>query len=177
MGTPQPGDAAESNSEDTPRTEKLLPDQQEDRQTPKTDASKDLFAIRAPKGEDLGFVFQTFIEGMYSGNSWLPEHISKESFWQLYRGVLDGLFRTSGVGCWVLCLSDDPDTVIGYLVLSTGSVHWVHVKRSFQGFGLAKRLLAHAGVRLDATTTVTHQTDASKKHLPEKWEFKPYLLF
>jgi hypothetical protein len=24
---------------------------------------------------------------------------------------------------------------------------------------------------------VSHMADAARKHLPEKWEFKPYLLF
>lgn len=177
MGTPQPGDAVAADSQVAPGAPELQPDQSANSEAPKTDVVEDLFAIRPPRPDDLGFVFQTFIEGMYSGNSWLPEHISKDSFWQLYRGVLDGLFKTPGVGCWVMCLRDDPDTIVGYLVLSAGAVHWVHVKRSFQGYGLAKRLLAQAGVKRDEATVYSHVTEAARKHIPEKWVFKPYLLF
>lgn len=177
MGTPQPGPASQGDSPKGPAAQELEPAQQEAPEATKTDASENLFAVRQPKPDDMGFIFQTFIEGMYHGNSWLPQHIAKENFWRLYRNVLDGLFQQSGVGCWVLCLRDDPDTIIGYLVCSQGAAHWVYVKKSFRGYGLARQLFKQAGADKDKHLVVTHLTDAAKKYLPEKWEFKPFLLF
>ncbi len=177
MGTPQPGNASEGDRPENPPAEKLESDQQEADPAPKADVNQDLFTIRPPKADDLGFIFQTFIEGMYHGNSWIPQHIAKENFWRLYRGVLEGLFSLPGMGCWILCLSDDPDTIIGYLVCSQGAAHWVYVKKSFRGYGLARRLFSHAGFKKDSPALVSHMADAARKHLPEKWEFKPYLLF
>lgn len=177
MGASQPGCACQGDSQaDSPATE-LESDQQKADPAPKADAGQDLFAIRPPKSEDLGFIFQTFIEGMYHGNSWIPQHIAKENFWRLYRGVLEGLFSLPGMGCWVLCLSDDPDTVIGYLVCSQGVVHWVYVKKKFRGFGLARRLFGHAGFKKESPAMVSHMADAAREHLPPTWEFKPYLLY
>lgn len=177
MGTPCTGDAGKENREAPAPAPKLEPDKQEDHRPTEADVAGNLFTIRQPKAEDLGFIFQTFIEGMYHGNSWIPEHISKENFWQLYRGVLDGLFRSPGVGCWVLCLHDDPDTIIGYLVCSAQAVHWVYVKKNFRGFGLARRLFTHGGFAKDRPALVSHMADAAKKYLPPAWEFKPYLLY
>lgn len=139
--------------------------------------------IRPPKVEDMGLIIKTFIERVYGGNKWLKEHCSEENFWRLYRVVIEGLFRIPGVGAWVLALRDDPDTIIGYLVHSQVPVnappvvHWIYVKHSFRGFGLAKRMLDHAGIALESVAIYTHTTDKIRRRPPEKWELQPYLFF
>lgn len=126
----------------------------------------------------MGLVIETFIRGMYDGNAWLKEHISRDHWWQIYRTVLQGLFALPGTGLLILCLSADPDTIIGYLVGAAPNVlHWVFIKKAFQGEGLAQQLAHAGGYKRDSHVIVTHQTDASKKKLPKGWEFKPYLLF
>lgn len=178
MGDAQPGDAGQKDSVESGPAQELVEHKQEAPAPQKSDAGPELFQVRAPKAEDMGLVLETFIWGMYDGNAWLKEHLSRDHFWQLYRGVLQGLLSDRGTGVLILCLSDDPDTIIGYLVGSAPNVlHWLFVKKHFQKHGLAKKLAAAAGAVGGQEVIVTHQTDATKGKLPEGWVFKPYLLF
>jgi GNAT superfamily N-acetyltransferase len=58
----------------------------------------------------------------------------------------------------VACIPDDPDTILGFIVYdsraidpSVATVGWVQVKAPWRRKGVAKALLAHAGVQLDGT--------------------------
>lgn len=120
----------------------------------------DLYNIRDGKKEDTNFILSTFLRGLYYGDSWFSL-MPKDVFMQHYKRIAEALVNKSNIK--VACLLDDPDTIIGYSILSQDyqSVHWVYVKKNWRLNGIAKSLLPRH------PTTVSHLTTVGKQLLPK----------
>ena len=130
-----------------------------------------LYDIRDAKEGDENFVLSTFLRGIYYGDSWFSQ-IPKDIFMSNYKIVAETLVKRGNVK--VACLKDDPDTIIGYSILSPDyqTIHFVYVKKLWRNHGVARSLLPQF------PTTVTHLT-ALGKELVTKFNnviFNPFKL-
>lgn len=121
-----------------------------------------LFHVRDGIESDNNFILATFLRGLYYGDSWFSQ-IPKDIFMKNYKVIAASLLASPNVIINIACLPDDPDTILGYSVLSsdTQTVHWVYVKSAWRRKGVAKTLVPKH------PTTVTHLTELGKELLPK----------
>lgn len=78
----------------------------------------------------------------------------------------------------VACNVEEPDQVYGWVVASSGLLHYVYVKGPFRRFGIGGSLLDRAGVPKGSKATYTHRTRFVDRCLRSRLgEFNPYLAF
>jgi hypothetical protein len=116
-----------------------------------------LYDVRDFKPEDTNFILATFLRGAYYGNSWYNA-IPKDIFMENYKPVANSLVNGGRTIIKVACLPDDPDTILGYSILSPDyqTIVWTFVKKAWREKGIAKSLLPKY------PTTVMHLTDIGK---------------
>jgi hypothetical protein len=126
---------------------------------------QELIVTRPGEATDVGFIYSTWLKGLYYGNDWFRA-IPQELYYDHYHQVIEKLLFNSTTT--VACLSEDPDVIIGYAVYSKDTLHWVFVKNPWRKLGVAKKLIP------DNIKRVTHLTILGKKLLPETWVFDPF---
>ncbi len=95
-------------------------------------------------------------------NSWLrsfkPSYfagpIPNDMYWDVYSAIIGRLLGRSKV--FVACDPDSENVIYGYLVVEYKDrpvVHWMYVKQSFRGFGIALQLAEAAKVTEDSYYT------------------------
>lgn len=132
----------------------------------------DLIALRPMVDSDKNFVLATMLRGLYYGNSWFSE-IEKSVFMGNYHRTLERLLAKDTTQVLIACLKDDTDIILGYSVLTptTNVAHYVHVKPSWRGIGIARSLVP------DTTKYSTHTTSLGLSILKKKSiAFNPFLL-
>lgn len=123
-------------------------------------------AIRSSNEHDLNFIYSTWLRGLYYGNDFYKE-IQKEAFFHFYPGIIERLLSNSIIN--IICLTDEPDTIIGYSVVSADRIHFVYIKEAFRKQGLSKKLLP------GTYTSVSHVTRAGNAiRKKKKWAFNPF---
>lgn len=122
--------------------------------------------IRELRAADLPFIYATWLRSLYYGNP-MYKQIVKDLFFNKYKLVLYELVSRSNVQ--VCCLTDDPDTILGYSVHEGDRLHWVYVKEPWRKLGLAKALVP---VNVNS---FSHITTIGKKLKPSTWGFDPFL--
>lgn len=116
-----------------------------------------LYDVRDGKQSDKNFILATFLRGLYYGETWFSE-IPKDIFMDNYKVIAEALLNSPNVTVKVACLPEDPDTIIGYSILSADyqTIHWVYVKSSWRLKGIGKSLVPQHPVY------VTHLTQLGK---------------
>jgi ribosomal protein S18 acetylase RimI-like enzyme len=100
-----------------------------------------LYALRNAKLEDYAFIKATWLRGLYYGESWYSM-IPKDIFMKNNSLYFDKLLGSTKTLVMVACLKEDPDTILGYSVISKDLkiLHWIYVKSAWRNQGLAKKL-------------------------------------
>lgn len=113
----------------------------------------DLIALRAYKFEDEGFVYSTFLKGLYYGDSWF-RLIDKDIFMKNYHSIITSLLAAPNTVIIIAHLKEDIDTVVGYAILNTNLkvLHYIFIKPAWRTIGVAKMLVP------ETVDTVTHLT-------------------
>jgi hypothetical protein len=132
---------------------------------------QDLIKIREYVPEDRNFILATFLRGMYYGES-IYSLMEKRSFMDFYKNIVNQLIDSKNTNILVACLKDDPNTVLGYSVVSLPNVvHYVFVKKNWRSIGIARDLLPKS------VNTVTHLTKAGMAIMKKNnLIFNPFLL-
>lgn len=101
----------------------------------------DLVQIRGFLPDDRNLIFSTWLIGLFYGHTFyslIPKHI----FMANYHTVIENLLKSPKVEVRIACLKEDPSVILGYSILgSENAVHWVFVKKSWRGIGIAKDLV------------------------------------
>lgn len=131
-----------------------------------------LYTVRKAVASDRNFVLKSFLLGIYYGDSWFSR-IPKRIFMDNYKQVATTLFDNPYNVVTIACLSDDPDTIIGYSIVSAdaSTIHWVYIKEKWRNYGIAKRLLP------STPQYVTHLTQLGfqlLKKFPDTILFNPF---
>lgn len=103
---------------------------------------------------DSGFIYATWTKGVYYGS--LDESLSDKRqgkwFARFYPYISDQL-KTAKI--YVACMGDDPDTILGYVVINGTTLEWVYVKGLFRKNGIATLLIKNKGIESINETSVT----------------------
>jgi hypothetical protein len=101
-----------------------------------------LYNIRDFREGDRNFIMSTFLRGLYYGESQFSE-IPKDIFMKHYWPFGMALLNSKNLLVKVACLPDDPDTIIGYSILTPNldNVVFVFVKGPWRQKGVAKSLV------------------------------------
>lgn len=129
--------------------------------------------IRDYKLSDHNFVIASFLKGVYYGNKFYGM-IEKNTFMANYKYIAEALITQNVVK--MACLKDDPDTILGYSILSKDftTVHWVFLKKDWRSkFGIFKQLVPMNPVSYSHFTT--QGLDIAKHKFPNT-TFNPFKL-
>lgn len=112
----------------------------------------DIFQLRPVQPGDMGFIV----------NSWVRSYENSpfaRALGPAYLNLQDTIAKRiiAKEATLVLCLSDDPETIVGWACTGENVVHYVYVKSAWRKRGLAKRLLAPYMGRSDVA--FTHEQD------------------
>lgn len=133
----------------------------------------DLIALRGAHKDDLSFIYSTWLRGLYYGDSVFSE-MEKTAFMKVYHSVITSILNLVGSKVIVACLKEDPEIILGYAVVSGDEkvLHWVFVKKSWRGIGIAKSLVP------STVQYVTHLTKVALGIIRKsnKFKFNPFLL-
>ena len=131
---------------------------------------RDLIKIRKSTNVDHNFILATMLRSLYYDESWftlIPKHI----FMTHYNKVINLLLSKFTTEVLVACLKDDEDTILGYSILSPGTVHFVYIKKAWRNLGLARDLVP------EDCKNVTHLTKSGLSLLKKKdLIFNPFLI-
>ena len=125
--------------------------------------------LRGYKEEDKGFIYSTWLRGLYHGSDWFSE-IDKASFFTNYSKVVDLILSKNDTQVRVACDPEDEDVIYGYTILGPGLVHYCFVKEPWRAKGLARLLLGAHEVK--SVTHITKPGNAIRKKL--LWTFDPF---
>lgn len=129
--------------------------------------AKEQVTIRDAQVSDQAFIYSSFLKGLYYGNDWFKA-IDKNTFMSKYKAVLESLLIKSTTK--VVCLKDDPETVLGYAIYQPGVLHYTFIKPPFRRMGLAKSIIP-----VDVVYC-SHLTKLGKAIKPKQWKFDPWRI-
>lgn len=111
--------------------------------------------------DDVPFIYSSWLNGLRYGNDWF-NLIERSSYYKTYHKVIETILTRPGTKVKVACLKDDPEVILGYCAYSGTILHWVQVKDSWKGIGLARALIP------TKVTVVTHVTKVGASLLRSK---------
>jgi GNAT superfamily N-acetyltransferase len=134
----------------------------------------DLVTIRDSIPDDRNFIMATWLRGLKYGNEWF-DAIEADVYYSYYQKAIDFILTHNNTAVRVACLKEDPDVILGYVVLNRlgNVVHWVFVKKAWRSIGIAKNLVP------ETVTRATHLTKVGMAILQKrkgKISFNPFDL-
>jgi GNAT superfamily N-acetyltransferase len=125
------------------------------------------FIIRNHRIEDESFIYSTWLLGLYYGDDKIKAETPDHAFMKAYRPIIRLLLARPDTKIKVVCVTEDPDTIIGYSVFEGDTLHWVFVRPAWRKFGLAKKLIP------PSTAAYSHLTKLGNCLRPRHWLHKP----
>lgn len=120
------------------------------------DMKAEQYEIRLANGNDLPFIYATWLES-YRYDSHFGKSHRNSIFFEDYRKVVDLLLQRSQV--YVAVSNDDPDIIYGYLIKEIpNTLHYIFVKGPFRRWGIASALYAQAFNGCLLPVQYTHKT-------------------
>lgn len=103
--------------------------------------NQSLYMVRPYEETDKAFIMATALRGLYYGDSWFSK-IPKDIFMDNYKLVLENLIAKRSATIAVACLTEDPDVILGYSILSGDlqTIDFVYVKKAWREQGIARKL-------------------------------------
>jgi hypothetical protein len=140
-----------------------------------------MFVIREGRLDDRGFVLSTWLKGYRYGSSF-GRRIRNGIFFRNHHALAEEALSRSVV--LVATLEDDPNVIVGYVVVEPGepsTIHWLHVKEPFRRNCVAVTLLGATGLPPDLKgVEYSHASDDAfgflQRRFPEA-TYNPYRFF
>lgn len=127
-----------------------------------------VISVRGLGEGDRAFIFSTMLKGLYHGCE-LYNQMAPVVFFEKYGEVVEKLLEKATVR--VACLSDEPDTIIGYSISRYNALDYIFIKRPWRRQGISKKLLPNE------IFVCTHLTRVGNSiRLKRQIEFNPFLL-
>lgn len=135
------------------------------------------FDIRQASASDLNFIYDSFLKSMRSDSS-VGRSCSKDVFFREFPKIIDQILNRAIT--IVACVSNDPSTLIGYLIYEPSIVHYIVVKNAFRNLGVAKTLVSSVfsddkGFDFSISCKTNEVRAILKKHPSVK--YNPFILF
>jgi hypothetical protein len=122
---------------------------------------------------DDRFVYDSWLKYFYDKGT-IVEGLSKPVFHKFHRAIIDRLLSDPAT---IALIAEQNDTILGYLVATPAALQWVYVKYPFRRAGVARKLLAAAGIDLNHCV-YTHRTkDLPKMQFDSKFPGAIYNVY
>lgn len=125
--------------------------------TPEPPARTPLVSIRRPVPTDVEFMLKTWLREMRRA---YPRNWPDRLYYNEFQRVILALTRKSGAR--VICVTDDPNFIVGFLVGNaypesrTAVVHFAYMRPPFRRYGFARRALEDMGYQDGFEIVATH---------------------
>ena len=124
----------------------------------------DALKIRPPKPTDLNFIQSTFLKSM-KRESTLGAQCAGDLFFNEFQKVVDRILSRSKIV--VACVSENEDSILGYLIFEPECIHYAYVRPSSRLLDIAKDMVHEAfpdakSIKYSLTTNDSRQIQ--KKH-------------
>lgn len=134
----------------------------------------DLFRTRRLLPEDVPFLYNSWLKSYRDSPT--VQSISNTVYYAEQHKLIERLLQAPEAKAVVACNPEDPTQIYGYIVYQPDVLHWVYVKHTFRGAGIARMLVAEAG--LSAKLIYTHRVKNSERLVGERdATYNPYLLY
>ena len=123
-----------------------------------------LFDIRPGSEQDHPFVYATMLRSFADSRTVNALTDDKREYYRVHHGTIENELARSILT--IATALGDPRTILGYILYEPGVLHYIYVKASFRGHGIAKELLHTAG----PIQIYTHRSRACDKlPIPSSW--------
>lgn len=85
------------------------------------------------------FIYATWLKSFRYG-SYFAKKIKNEIFFKHHHIVVENILSHKDTSVLVASIEDDPDLILGYLVMAPKIIHYIYVKDTFRNFGVARSL-------------------------------------
>ena len=132
------------------------------------------FNIRPANGDDLNFIYSTWVNSIWSDCEKF-RGIHAPLFFKEYPKVIDQILANPKTKTAIACKYDEPFVIFGYAIAEPPVAHYVFTKKNFWKMGVATALMEY----LKAGEIYTHRTGMLQHILSKKTghTFNPYLLY
>lgn len=139
-----------------------------------------LYILRPYKKEDLNFIQNSWGASYYKGAEY-NEFLSPKEFNSKHRPIREEILLKPNSAVIVACNKKDEDLILGWVLvelpLSSAEIpttkgiilHYIYIKQTFKGEGIANTLLKEA--LKQKPIKVTHMTDRAQKIIRKKASF------
>lgn len=101
-------------------------------------ASKVQYKVRSACGDDLNFIYATWLDS-YRYDSAIGKAHKNTIFFAEYKKVIDLLLEKSDV--LIAHVPESEETILGYMVFEPQVLHYIYIKGSFWNLGLGRDFL------------------------------------
>jgi hypothetical protein len=91
--------------------------------------------LRNFKKEDENFIYATYLRNRYY-HAQNDTTLSKDTWMKAHHNRLEKMFQEAKVAIHIACLSDDPDTILGYRIFN--DERFSYIKKDWRGIGIEK---------------------------------------
>lgn len=133
------------------------------------------FNIRAPNGDDINFIYSTWLKS-YKQDSLIGKSCRTGLFFREYRYVIDKILADPTTMVLIACHKTEPAVIFGYLVCEPTALHYIFIKEVFRRLGIATELCKVASPASDPLLYHTHRTSMLDR-INHKSTHNPFYLF
>jgi hypothetical protein len=91
--------------------------------------------IRSMEESDVNFIFSSWLKSYRNTQKYVDSTIYFEGQHKLIEHIL------GNSDVYIAALDEDPDTIIGYAVVSGETLHWCYIKSTYRNLGFARIIL------------------------------------
>ncbi len=120
--------------------------------------------VRQAKPNDKDFVMDSWIRGQYHGSPYWSQ-MPKDLFYKHYSKHINKILAIPQTGIYIAVLAEDPDMILGFIVMTLNTLHWAYTKNDYRGQGIQRLLTKGLPITTVSSTTLPGASITKKKKL------------
>lgn len=126
--------------------------------------------VRKSNPDDKDFIMDSWLRGQYHGSPYWSQ-MPKDLYYTYYAKRIERILSMSLTATYVAVLTEDPYTIIGFMVSTRSTLHWAYTKIDYRGQGIQRLLAQGQGFTHTSSTTLPGASISKKKKLM----FNPFI--
>lgn len=103
-----------------------------------------LVEFREVEDSDMAYIHSSWMRGMK--NTYQTQHLHHHQWIPVQRNIIRNCLKNSEVH--IAYFKDDITSIVGYIVCDGPILHWINVKHTYRGYGIAKEMIKRYGYEL-----------------------------
>jgi hypothetical protein len=136
--------------------------------------------IRNYSSKDFAFIINSWLKS-YQASSSFAEDILQSVFFKFHKVIAENILNRPTTTVLLAVDKEDQDIIYGYAIFENINnleiFHYIYVKRGFNHFGIAKKLIESAPFLIKKGVFCSHLTRKGRKLLKKiEMVYNPYLI-